>query len=152
MIMLLLALLADAPAAPEAQATLQACEMTPNGWVCHYAMPSVTLLVSPDKTIPISPSPPTLAVPAPTSEVDKAEAARQARLIARCAEATWRSLCLPGDRREAKRLKEEAAKRDALRGQVTTLLSEKKCEEAVKVALAAGDLPLAREARAFCAN
>ena len=152
MIMLLLALLADAPAAPEAQATLQSCEMTPNGWVCHYAMPSVTLLVSPDKTIPISPTPPTLAVPAPTSEVDKAEAARQARLIARCAEATWKSLCLPGDRREAKRLKEEAAKRDALRGQVTTLLSEKKCDEAVKVALAAGDLPLAREARAFCAN
>jgi len=152
MLLLLLALMADAPATQEAQATLQSCEMTPNGWVCHYAMPSVTLLVSPDKTIPISPTPPTLAVPAPASEVDKAEAARQARLIARCAEATWRSLCLPGDRREAKRLKEEAAKREALRGQVTTLLSEKKCEEAVKVALAAGDLPLAREARAFCAN
>jgi hypothetical protein len=152
MILLLLALMTDAPATQEAQATLQSCEMTANGWVCHYAMPSVTLLVAPDKTIPISPTPPTLAVLQPAGEVDKAEAARQARLIARCAEATWKSLCLPGDRREAKRLKEEATKRDALRGQVTTLLSEKKCEEAVRVALAAGDLPLAREARAFCAN
>jgi hypothetical protein len=40
--------------------------------------------------------------------------------------------------------------RAALRTRVTGLLSEAKCDEAVKTALAGGDLPLAREARDFC--
>lgn len=162
MIALLLALAAE-PAAGESQATLQSCDMTPSGWVCHYQMPSVTLLVSPDgkapvTTTPLSP-PPTTIVPAPTrtlpavpavSEVEKAETARQARLIARCADANWLSVCLPGDRKEARRLRDEMAVRAALRTRVTGLLSENRCDEAVKVALAGGDLPLAREARDFC--
>ena len=28
----------------EAEATLQSCEMTPDGWVCRYRMPAVTLV------------------------------------------------------------------------------------------------------------
>lgn len=157
MIALLLALAAE-PAAAESQATLQSCDMTPSGWVCHYQMPSVTLLVSPDGKAPVTTTPatptttPGAALPAvpPVSEVEKAEAARQARLVASCADANWLSLCLPADRREARRLREEMAVKAALRTKVTGLLSEQKCDEAIKAALAGGDLPLAREARDFC--
>ncbi|MFZ4604754.1 MAG: hypothetical protein ACOYM5_00725 [Caulobacter sp.] len=157
MIALLLALAAE-PAAAESQATLQSCDMTPGGWVCHYQMPSVTLLVSPDgkapvtttPTAPATPPAATLPVVPPVSEVEKAEAARQARLVANCADAKWLSLCLPADRREARRLRDEMSVRAALRTRVTGLLSEAKCDEAVKTALAGGDLPLAREARDFC--
>ena len=159
MIALLLALAAE-PAAAESQAALQSCDMTPSGWVCHYQMPSVTLLVSPDGKAPVatSPPPPPASPPpaaiippvAPVSEVEKAEAARQARLIANCADANWLSLCLPADRKEARRLRDEMAVRNALRTRVTGLLSENKCDEAVKAALAGGDLPLARETRDFC--
>ena len=157
MIALLLALAAE-PAAAESQATLQSCDMTPGGWVCHYQMPSVTLLVSPDgkapvtttPTAPATPPAATLPVVPPVSEVEKAEAARQARLVANCADAKWLSLCLPADRREARRLRDEMSVRAALRTRVTGLLSEAKCDEAVKTALAGGDLPLAREAHDFC--
>lgn len=154
MIALLIALAgAPAEAAQDGQATLKSCDMTPGGWVCHYQMPSVTLLVSPDGksspvTVPAAPA--TLPAAAPTDEVARAEAARQARLIANCADATWLSLCLPADRREARRLKEAAAVQAALRGRVTGLLSEGRCDDAVRTALAGGDLALAREARAFC--
>lgn len=160
MIALLFALAAE-PAAAESQATLQSCDMTPSGWVCHYQMPSVTLLVSPDGKAPVTTSPPsppsappTIPFPAaaPVSEVEKAEAARQARLIANCADANWLSLCLPADRKEARRLRDELAVRNALRGKVTGLLSENKCDEAVRTALAGGDLPLARETRDFCSR
>lgn len=153
MIALLLALAAE-PATAESQATLQSCDMTPSGWVCHYQMPSVTLLVSPDGKAPVTATPaqPAVTLPAvpPVSEVEKAETARQARLVAKCADADWLSLCLPADRREARRLRDEMATRAALRTKVTGLLSESKCEDAIKTALAGGDLPLAREARDFC--
>lgn len=154
MIALLLALAAE-PAAAESQAALQSCEMTPSGWVCHYQMPSVTLLVTPDGKAPVTTTPPVVApsalpAVAPASEVEKAEAARQAKLIASCADANWLSICLPADRKEARRLRAEMEVRKALRVKVTGLLSEKKCDEAVKTALAGGDLPLARETRDFC--
>lgn len=152
MIVLLLALAAapGAPAAQEGQAALQSCEMTPGGWICHYKMPPVTLMGTPDTSPPTSVSPPPMPLVAPVSEADRAEAARRARLIAKCADATWLSICLPGERREARRLRDEAAVRAALRGKVTGLLSENRCDEAVKTALAGGDMDLAREARAFC--
>lgn len=157
MIALLLALAAapEAPAAQEGQATLQSCEMTPGGWVCHYRMPPVTLVGTSGDTPPNTLSPPPITVTpmpavAPTSEADRVEAARQARLIARCADAGWKSLCLPGQRREARALKEAALVKAALRTRVTGLLGENRCDEAVKSALDGGDLDLAREARAFC--
>jgi hypothetical protein len=155
MIALLLALAGATP--PEGEhATLQSCEMTPSGWVCHYTIPAVTLLGSanaPPPQVTLTPTPlppaPVVAPPQPTA-AEKAEAARQARLIANCADATWMSFCLPKDRREARRLKAAATANAALRTQVTHLLSENKCPEAVKTALVAGDLTLAREARTFC--
>jgi hypothetical protein len=153
----LLLLLAGAAAPQEGQATLQSCEMTASGWVCHYQLPPVTLIGTPDKEPPTSVAPPTLTVapppvaPDPAGELERAEAARQAKLIANCADATWLSLCLPGDRREARRLRDLANARAALRTEVTRLLSENKCDAAIKAALAGGDLALAREARAFCA-
>jgi hypothetical protein len=162
MISLLLVLgLGQAPvaAAPqETQATLQSCEMTPAGWVCNYRMPAVILRGVPPGAVVMSeapaiavPVPPTVS-PSPTVPgVTSAEADRQARLIARCADASWLSLCLPGDRREARVLRDAANARAALRGEVTRLLSENRCEEAVKAALAGGDMTLAWEARNFCA-
>ena len=156
MISLLLLALAGAATAEDGQATLQSCEMTPSGWVCHYKMPPVTLVGTPDGTAQVITTPPVMpaVLPAPPltlPEVDKAEESRQARLIARCADASWLALCLPGDRREARRLRDEANANAALKSRVTGLLSEGKCAEAVKVALAGDDLALARQARTFCA-
>ena len=101
-------------------------------------------------SVPVPPTVPTLAPPV---EISSAEADRQARLIARCADASWLSLCLPDDRREARVLRDAAIVRAALRGEVTRLLSENRCDEAVRVALAGGDMTLAWEVRNmnFCA-
>lgn len=151
MISLLLALAGSLPPQGDQQATLQSCEMTPSGWVCHYSIPAVTLLGSGD--LPSQPASATMPAP-PVSlprPVGQTEAARQARLIASCADANWMSLCLPRDRREARRLRDAATAQAALRSTVTHLLSENNCPEAVKIALAGGDLALAREARDFCA-
>lgn len=147
-----------APASQEAQATLQSCEMTLAGWVCNYRMPAVILRGVPPETVIVT-DPPAIAVPvprtvspsAPPAEITSAEADRQARLIARCADASWLSLCLPGDRREARILRDAANARAALRGEVTRLLSENRCDEAVRAALAGADMTLAWEARNFCA-
>ena len=90
---------------------------------------------------------------APPAEPSSAEANRQARLIARCADASWLSLCLPDDRREARALRDAANARAALRTEVSRLLSEGRCDEAVRAALAGGDMALASEVRSrnFCA-
>jgi len=92
----------------------------------------------------VTPSPP------PISTLTSAEADRQTRLIARCADASWFSLCLPGDRREANILRDAAITRAALRAEVTQLLSEERCEDARRSALEGGDLALAWEVRNFC--
>jgi len=148
MISLLLVLTAG-PAIPQDRATLQSCEMTPTGWVCHYQMPSVTVQGVASGTVVLS-RPPAAPPPSPVPEISTAEADRRARLIARCADASWLSLCLPGDRREARVLQEAATARAALRGEVTRLLSENRCDDAVRAALSGSDLGLATEARAFC--
>lgn len=148
MLMLLLAL-ADALPAEGAKADFQGCEMTAGGWVCYYKMPPVTVRTDPDAPA-VTLGPPPLIVRPVAREADQAEAARRARLIARCADAGWMSLCLPGERREARALREQAEAAAALRARVTGLLGEKKCDEAVKAALDGGDLALAGEARAFC--
>lgn len=153
---LLLLALADGPPAQEGQAALQSCEMTPSGWVCTYKMPPITLVgtteTKPPQTVPAPSSIAPRSFPAAPvkTEAEVAEDARKMRLIARCADAGWMSICLPGERKEAKRLKAEHEVSVALRGKVTGLLSEKRCDDAVKVALEGGDLPLAREARSFC--
>lgn len=162
MISLLLALtLAQEPgaaAAPQsAPATLQSCEMTPAGWVCNYRMPAVILRGAPPGSVVVDPPaisvpvPPTVSPSPPPAEISSAEADRQARLIARCADASWMSLCLPGDRREARILRDAANARAALRADVMRLLSENKCDQAVRAALAGADMTLAWEVRNFCA-
>ena len=106
MIALLLALAGAAPQEGE-HATLQSCEITPSGWVCTYTIPAVTLLgtanAPPPQVVP-TPRPPPPTTAAAPAQPDKIEAARQARLIANCADTGWMSFCLPKDRREARRL------------------------------------------------
>jgi len=159
MLLLLIALLQTAEPSPqETKATLQSCETTEKGWVCHYQIPQATIVRPLDPAPPTTMAPPSSSAepaPRPAPAVapveNRAEAARQTRLIARCADAKWYSPCLPGERKEAQILRDAALNAAALRGQVTTLLSEKRCDDAVKAALEGGDLALAREAREFCA-
>lgn len=148
-----------APVSQDAQATLQSCVMTDAGWVCNYRMPAVILRGTPPGTVIVTdppalslPVPPTISSSAPPPEISSAEADRQARLIARCADASWLSLCLPGDRREARILRDAAIVRAALRSEVTGLLSEDRCEDARRAALAGGDMTLAWEVRNYCAS
>jgi hypothetical protein len=160
MLLLLLAVLQTSAPAEETRATLQSCQMTDKGWVCHYQLPTQMTVkplegqppvLAPPASVELSPAP--AAKPEAEAPVaDKpADLSRQTRLIARCGDAKWYSVCLPGERKEAQLLKEAAAKSAALRAKVTGLLSENRCDDAVKAALEGGDLPLAREARAFCA-
>lgn len=160
MLLLILAVLQTSAPAEEARATLQSCQTTDKGWVCHYQMPTQMTVkplegqppvVAPPASVELSPAP--AAKPEPEAPVAEkpADLSRQTRLIARCGDAKWYSVCLPGERKEAQLLKAAAAKSAALRAKVTGLLSENRCDEAVKAALEGGDLPLAREARAFCA-
>ena len=157
MISILLVLLVGSQAqAPsqDGQYRLQSCEMAPEGWVCHYRVPNNPVTARPagppaETAASTQPIIPAAAAPIET-RIEEAEAERQARLILRCANATWLSLCLPHERREARELKAAADSRMALRGEVTRLLGDNKCEDAVRVALAGGDMALAREAREFC--
>ncbi|MDP1875222.1 hypothetical protein [Phenylobacterium sp.] len=137
--------------AQEGQATLQSCVFEADGWVCRYRVPEA--IYRPQTPLP-APGPPLTPAPETTQEpsgpAPDAEAARRARLISRCAEANWLSLCTPDDRREAKALKAQAETKAALRLEVTTLAAKDQCPDAVRVALEGGDLDLAREIRAFC--
>lgn len=162
MLLLLLAVLQTSAPAEETRATLQSCQMTDKGWVCHYQLPTQMTVkplegqppvLAPPASVELSPAPaakPEAEAEAPVAD-KPADLSRQTRLIARCGDAKWYSVCLPGERKEAQLLKEAAAKSAALRAKVTGLLSENRCDDAVKAALEGGDLPLAREARAFCA-
>lgn len=141
-----------APASPDPQEVRVPCESTPAGWVCR--MPPVILRPSPPASgvttytpadsAAVPPSVPTLAPPV---EMNTAEADRQARLIARCADASWLSLCLPDDRREARALRDAAVARAALRREVYQMLSENRCDDAMRTALASADMALIREVR-----
>lgn len=76
---------------------------------------------------------------------------RESRLVSRCADAGWISLCLPDDRRAARSLRDKQEAYLAVRREVTRLLSEDRCDAAVKAALDGGYLALARETRDYCA-
>lgn len=138
--------------AQEGQATLQSCVFEAEGWVCRYRVPEA--IYRPEATVQqpaqtaVAPRSAPAATSAPAPDV---EAIRQSRLISRCAEASWLSLCTPDDRREAKALKAQAEARAALRLEVTTLAAKDQCPDAIRTALEGGDLDLAREIRAFCA-
>jgi hypothetical protein len=132
--------------AQDSPAVLQSCVFEDTGWVCRYrAEESAVELV-----------PPSVAtrLPDPKSKPESAlskEEMRQAKLIRRCADASWMSLCTPGDRKEAGELKAAAEARATLRLKVTTLVADGRCPDAVGAAPQGGDLSLAREIRTFCA-
>jgi len=134
------------------QAVTATCSMTPEGYVCRFpALPVPdNAMAVPMGTTPTEARP--VELPSSRTPEEIAEAQRQERLINRCADAPWYALCLPEDRREARRLRDAAVARAALRGDVTRLLSENRCEDAVRAALTGGDMTLAREARDFCAK
>lgn len=135
--------------AQEGQATLQSCVFEADGWVCRYRVPEAIYRPEAPVQAPAqTPEPASNVAPPPAAD---REAIRRARLISRCAEASWLSLCTPDDRREAKALKAQAEAKAALRLEVTTLAAKDQCADAVRVALEGGDLDLAREIRAFCA-
>lgn len=77
---------------------------------------------------------------------------REQKLVSRCADAGWASLCLPAERREARTLRDRQTAYQAVRLQVTSLMSQNQCDAAVRTALQTGNLGLAREARDFCAG
>lgn len=149
---------AAATSVPDGQATLQSCVLEASGWVCRYRLPQGVQAQSPTVILESGPAPVTgkpveihpSAIKPSKFPGDEAEQARRERLIRRCADASWMSLCTPGDRREAKALQEAAAASARLRLEVTTLASEGKCPQAVRTALQGGDLTLAREIREFC--
>ena len=126
------------------QAMLRACEMTPEGWVCVYRIPPITAVPERGSTVTDAVPEMQMAVPSvsppPVAPAVDPIALEESRLIRRCAEASWLSLCTPGERRQARLLRDAA-----------DLLSEQQCDAAVRAALRGGDMALAREARAFCA-
>ncbi len=163
-------------APPQAvSATLQSCAMEGGRWVCRYAVPDIEIVPIPDSNIvanapdsvlgdaptvdgpgverPLVDAPPPALVPArPALPVDAGVLTeREARLVDRCADAGWMSLCLPADRRAARSLQEEQTAYLAVRREVTRLLGRDRCEAAVRAALDAGYLALARETREYCA-
>jgi hypothetical protein len=158
MLPLILLLASTAPPQQAEQAFIRSCDMTAAGWVCRYSLPAVAAVPAPfgETTADDGPPEPGRLIPAdagspPVAVAPNEPAAEaEARLILRCAEASWLSLCLPGERRQARRLRDAALAREALKLQVTRLLSEDRCDEAVRAALVGGDLDLARQARAFC--
>jgi len=168
MIALLLTLMAPAPPTQAVQATLQSCAMEQGRWVCRYQLPAVEIIpfTGPasevQSTTPASPNPgqptgapPVVLVPtAPAADAVPAEASilteREARLVARCADAGWMSLCLPDDRRAARVLRDRQSAYQTVQRSVTGLLAEGRCADAIRAALDGGYLGLAREARDFC--
>ena len=114
--------------------------------------PSPETLPSTTVAEPVGPPLAAPGDPGPVRPIDTGVLSeREARLVSRCADAGWMSLCLPGDRRAARSLRDKQDAYLAVRREVTRLLSEDRCDAAVKAALDGGYLGLARETRDYCA-
>lgn len=167
MIGLMLALMVAPPAPQAVQATLQSCAMEQDRWVCRYQVPNIEIIPftgdaselelttrSGPSTTPVTgEAPPTVAVAAidaPGSETGILSE-RESRLVARCADAGWMSLCLPDDRRAARSLRDRQVAYETVQRSVTGMLAEDRCDDAIRTALDGGYLGLARQARDFCA-
>lgn len=141
-----------APAASPARAdgsavaTLQGCAMEGDRWVCRYQMPEIRVVEQPPQSLGVEAAAVTAVGPADAGVLTDEERA----FVARCADAGWLSLCLPGDRRRARDLRDAAQAYEARRRDVAALLAQGRCDAAVTTALEAGHLNLAREARTFC--
>ncbi|MBU1345984.1 MAG: hypothetical protein KKA16_03415 [Alphaproteobacteria bacterium] len=147
------------------QATLQSCAMENGRWVCRYAVPDIEIVPIPGNDI-VATAPASILGEARTAETTAIEppapvplattpdagvlTEREARLVARCADAGWMSLCLPDDRRAARALRDEENAYLTVRREVTSLLSQDRCDAAARAALDGGYLALAREARDYC--
>ncbi|RZJ96468.1 MAG: hypothetical protein EON88_07445 [Brevundimonas sp.] len=169
------------PANGETRAALEGCVMEGGRWVCRYTMPALEIVPTPGSgaaqvytnatVVPSSPTtgvaaPPPATIPAPAVAIPApvvtttAEAIvdpgvlneREQKLVSRCADAGWASLCLPAERREARALRDRQTAYQAVRLQVTSLMGQNQCDAAVRTALQTGNLGLAREARDFCAG
>lgn len=176
MISLILAAILAAPAPQAVQATLQSCAMEGGRWVCRYAVPDIEIVPLPGENIvteapavvlgeepaapaatdatpaerPVSvPPEPPVARSAPTLDAGILTE-REARLVARCADAPWYAICLPDDRRAANALKLRQDAFMSVRSDVTARLAAEDCDGAVRAALDGGYLDLAGQARAFC--
>lgn len=177
MLSLIFAAMIAAPAPQAVQATLQSCAMEGGRWVCRYAVPDIEIVPLPGNDVVAdapaailgvgSPeaasasgegamTPETAAVPPPVERRAVTLDAgilteREARLVARCADAPWYAVCLPDDRRAARTLKQKQDAFLAVRTTVTARLAAQDCDGAVKAALDGGFLDLASQARGFCA-
>lgn len=117
------------------------------------AVPALPLEAAPITTPPATAPVAVTADPGPIRPIDTGVLTeREARLVSRCADAGWMSLCLPDDRRAARSLSDKQDAYLAVRREVTRLLSEDRCDAAVKAALDGGYLGLARETRDYCAT
>lgn len=141
-------------------ATFQGCANEGGRVVCRYQMPEIRIVDGAPQNVVAVPAGPT-TLPAATATlpaIPVAEArpdvgaltAGERALVARCADAGWLALCLPGDRRRAGELRDASLAYEARRKAVTDLLAAGRCDAAVTAALEAGHLNLAREAQAFC--
>lgn len=151
--------------------TLPALEIvpTPDSGSAQVYTNATVIPTSPTTTVPAPPAttvtapPPGVAAPkttAPATSTTSADAIvdpgvlneREQKLVSRCADANWMSLCLGPERREARALRDRQTAYQAVRLQVTSLMSQNQCDAAVRTALQTGNLGLAREARDFCAG
>ena len=146
----------------EVRVSPDSCVLEEGRWVCRYQMPALEVVPADSRLAPgtVTISPPPTVIAAPTTPPASAGAATavggvltdsESRLVARCADASWLSLCLPNDRREARALRDKQAAYEAVRLEVTRMLADRRCDDAVREALEAGHLNLAQQARAFCA-
>jgi hypothetical protein len=103
---------------------------------------------APATTIPLSPVTTTAVVSSDPGVLSEAEIG----LVARCAESNWMALCLPSQRVEARRLRDEAQAYESARLRIGALLSENDCDAARVHALSGGYLGLAREVQSLCAD
>lgn len=152
-------ILAAAIASQPQAATLEGCEFVEQRWICRYRLPEVQLLTSPPTTpstvatapattIPLSPVTTAAVISTDPGVLSEAEIS----LVARCAESNWMALCLPSQRVEARRLRDQAQAYESARLRIGTLLSENDCEAARVHALSGGYLGLAREVQSLCAE
>ena len=142
--LLLAASLATQPQA----ATLEGCEFVDDRWICRYRLPEIQLLTTPPTSPEVLPIPLTTAAPASADPGVLSPA--ETELVARCAEAGWLSLCLPPQRTEARRLRDQARAYQEARLQVGALIRDGDCDGALSRALGGGYLSLAREAQGLC--
>lgn len=130
-----------------ARATLESCLFEDGRWVCRYQMPDITVVPA---GLDGATGAVAAAAPAPASVDAPALSPAEEDLVLRCAEASWLSLCTPAQRRTARTLQARAEAEAALRRTVGARLAAGDCAAAERLALEAGRLGLAAEARRLC--